>query len=80
MAVLFESPQRLGAFLAAAREANASRLGRAELAAIDPALLAGLAAVDERRTRIGLTVVGDHLYVERGNQTLDGPLVRAALG
>ncbi len=80
VAVLFESPQRLGAFLAAAREANASRLGRAELAAIDPALLAGLAAVDERRTRIGLTVVGDHLYVERGNQTLDGPLVRAALG
>ena len=80
MAVLFESPRRLEAFVAAAREASVARLGRAELAAIDPALLAGLAAVDERRTRIGLTVVGDHVYVERGNQTLDGPIVRVTLG
>lgn len=79
VAVLFESPRRLEAFVAAAREARVARLGRAELAAMDPALLAGLAAVDERRTRIGLTVVGDHLYVERGNQALDGPLVRVTL-
>ena len=79
VAVLFESPRRLEAFIATAREVKATRLGRAELAAIDPALLAGLAAMDERRTRIGLTVVGDHFYVQRGDQTLDGPLVRATI-
>jgi hypothetical protein len=50
------------------------------LAAVEPALLADLARVEERRTRLGLTVVGDHLYVERDGRSLDGPLHRASIG
>ncbi len=80
VAVLFESPQRLEAFVAEAREAKLARLARIELAAVDATLLARLAAVEERRTRLALTIVGDHLYVERGGQALDGALTRATLG
>ena len=79
VAVLFESPQRLDAFVAIAREARLERLGRVVLAAVDPALLATLASVDERRTRLALTIVGDHLYLERGGQAFDGPLVRGRI-
>jgi uncharacterized protein YaeQ len=77
---VFESPARLDAFVAAARAEGLGRLGRAELVAFDPALVAALAAVEERRTRLSLTVVGDHLYVERGGASLDGPLVRGRVG
>jgi uncharacterized protein YaeQ len=78
VAVLFDSPRRMEAFVSEAREAGLSRLGRVQLAAVDPALLADLAAVEERRTRLSLTIVGDHLYVERGGRSLDGPLHRAS--
>jgi uncharacterized protein YaeQ len=80
VAALFEAPRWMESFVAEARGAGLSRLGRVALAAVDPPLLAALAAVEERRTRMGLTIVGDHLYVERGGRSLDGPLHRASLG
>jgi uncharacterized protein YaeQ len=79
LAVLFDSPRRMEAFIEAAAGEGFSRLGRVELAAIDPALLAALAAVDGRRTRLSMTIVGDHLYLDVGGRTLDGPVVRASL-
>jgi len=79
VAVLFESPRQMNDFVVAARAAGLTRLGRAELAAVDPALLAWLASVDERRARLSLTIVGDHLYVEARGATCDGALHRAAL-
>jgi uncharacterized protein YaeQ len=80
VAALFDSPERLEAFLEAARQAGLSRLAKVELAALDPGLLAGLAAKDERRVRLGVTIVGDHLYVDRGGEALDGPLTRRRMG
>ncbi len=79
VAVLFESPRRMEAFVEEARAAGLSRLGRVELWAVEPALLGALAGLAERRTRIALTVAGDHLYLEAGGRTLDGPLHRARL-
>jgi uncharacterized protein YaeQ len=76
----FDAPARLEAFVAAARAASLSRMGKVELVAADPALLAALAARDERRTRLGLTVTGDHLYLERGGEMLEGALVRGQIG
>lgn len=76
VAVLFESPRRMEAFLAEAREGRLERVSRAELAAVDPPLLAALAAVEDRRIRCAVTLVGDHLYVELGGQMLEGPLAR----
>lgn len=77
--VLFDSPRALDAFVAAAEAAGLSRLSRVELAAVDPALLAALAEVDERRARLTLTIVADHLYVQRGGRSLDGPLTRRSI-
>jgi uncharacterized protein YaeQ len=79
VAALFDAPQRLEAFAAAAREAGCTRLGRAELAAVDAQLLAALASRDERRVKLGLTFVGDHLYVDVAGEALDGPMPRATL-
>jgi uncharacterized protein YaeQ len=79
VAVLFESPRRMEAFLDEARAAGLSRLGRVELWAVEPALLAALASVEERRSRLALTVSGDHLYLESGGRALDGPLHRGSL-
>ena len=76
IAVLIDGPERLSAFLDEARAEKLSRIAKAELAAIDPGLLAGLAEHDERRAKLTLTWVGDHLYVDREGQTLDGPLTR----
>ncbi|HTN51941.1 MAG TPA: YaeQ family protein [Anaeromyxobacter sp.] len=76
VAVLFESPRRLEAFLEEARQARLDRIARAELAAVDPPLLAALAAREERRIRAGVTLVADHLYLDLGRETLDGPLHR----
>lgn len=42
-------------------------------------LLRELAKRDERRQKVGLTIVADHLYLDLGKETLDGPLVRAAV-
>jgi uncharacterized protein YaeQ len=71
----FDAPQRLEAFLDAARAAALPRLGRVELVAVDPGLLAALAARDDRRSKLVVTVSDDHLYLERAGEALDGPLL-----
>jgi len=78
VAVLFESPRRLEAFLADARAKGLERLARAELAALDPELLRDLSAREDRRIKAGMTLVADHLYLDVGGQTLDGPLHRVS--
>jgi hypothetical protein len=77
--VLFEGERRLEAFLAEARAGRPERLARVELAAVPDLLLRELAKRDERRQKVGLTIVADHLYLDLGKETLDGPLVRAAV-
>ncbi len=79
VAVLFESPRRMEAFLAEADERRPAGIERAELAAVDPPLLAALAAHDDRRARCQLTLSGDHLSLTVGPDTLDGPLHRASV-
>ena len=79
VAVLFESPRRLDAFVAEARERRLARLARAELAAVDPALLGWLSRHDDRRAKVGLTFVADHVYAELGGESADGPLQRATV-
>jgi uncharacterized protein YaeQ len=74
--VLFDSPRRLEAFLAEARERRLARAARADLAAVDPSLLAALAAAEDRRIRAAVTLVADHVYVDVGGRTLDAPLHR----
>lgn len=78
VAVLFESPRRLAAFLEEARARGLARAASADLAAVDAPLLAELAAVDARRIRVVATLVADHLYLEVNGRALDGPLHRAA--
>ncbi|MGC3997654.1 MAG: YaeQ family protein [Anaeromyxobacter sp.] len=80
VAVLFDAPRWLEAFVAGGRERGLGRLARAELAAVDPPLLAALAALDDRRAKVELTLVADHLYLTVGGQSLDGPLHRASAG
>jgi uncharacterized protein YaeQ len=77
VAVLFESPRRLEAFLAEARARGLGRVAKADLAAVDPGLLAGLAARAERRHKGSITLVSDHLYVEVGGELSDAPLTRS---
>jgi len=79
VAVLFDSPRRMEAFADEARAVGLQRLGRVRLAAVEPAFLGELASVEERRTRLALTIVADHLYLERGGRSLDGPLHRLSL-
>jgi uncharacterized protein YaeQ len=79
VAVLFESPQRMEAFLADARAEKLTRLARAELAAVEPGLIAALASREERRAKASVTIVGDHFYVERDGKSVDGALARGAL-
>jgi uncharacterized protein YaeQ len=76
VAVLFESPRRMAAFLAEARERGLVRLASAELAAVDPGLLQALSAYDERRIRLSLTFVADHVYAELAGRMHDAPLER----
>ena len=78
VAVLFESVERLESFLAETREAKATRVARAELAAVDAGLLRALAAFDSRRLKVSLTFVGDHIYAECEGQSFDGPLTRGS--
>ena len=78
VAVLFEGPRRLAAFLAEAEEGGLARARDADLAAVDGAMLAELAAIDERRLRVVATFVADHLYLEVNGRALDGPLHRGA--
>jgi uncharacterized protein YaeQ len=79
VAILFESPRRMEAFLEEARERGLARLGSAELAAVDPDLLRSLSAHDERRIRLSLTFVADHVYAEVAGVMHDGPLERGHL-
>ncbi len=76
VAVLFESPRRLEAFLAEVREGRLGRAAAADLAAVDPPLVAALGARDERRIRAAVTIVADHLYVDVDGRTFEGPLHR----
>jgi uncharacterized protein YaeQ len=78
VAVLFESPKRLEAFVEEVRASGLSRAGRAELAAVEPALLSALAADDARRAKVAVTIVGDHLYVvDAAGRALESPIHRA---
>jgi uncharacterized protein YaeQ len=79
VAALLDSPRRLEAFVAEAREAKLDRIARAQLAAIDPELLRALSAHEERRIRVAVTLVSEHLYVDLGGETLDAPLHRASI-
>jgi len=79
VAVLFDAPRRMAAFVAEAEERKLSRLAQAELAAVDPPLLAALGQREERRIKCSLTLSGDHLYLSLGAESLDGPLHRASL-
>lgn len=78
--VLLDSQRRLEELVAAARDEKLERLERVELAAIDAPLLRALAAVDERRTRLSVTIVGDHFYVDHAGRSVDGPLHRMGVG
>jgi uncharacterized protein YaeQ len=77
VAVLFESRARLDQFVVAAKAAGLRRLGQAELTAVDAAFLAAVAEPEPRRIKLTLTVLGDHLYVDRLGATFDGPLEHA---
>lgn len=79
VAVLFDGPRRMEAFIAEAEQGRAARLERAELAAVDPPLLAALGVRDDRRARCELTLVGDHVYLTLGPDSLDGPLHRGSV-
>ena len=76
VAVLFDGPRRMAAFVAEAEERGLARLEKAELAAVDPPLLAALARREDRRLKCELTLAGDHLYLAVGGEHLDGPLHR----
>jgi len=58
----------------------ATVFGEIALWTIDRALVAALAAREERRQRWSLTVVGDHLYVEADGIPVDGAVERGAAG
>jgi uncharacterized protein YaeQ len=45
---------------------------------IDPALVAALASVEERRQKWTVTVVGDHFYVDADGATFDGAVERVS--
>ena len=76
MAVLFDSPRRLAAFLEEARAERFSRAAGADLAAVDPAFLAALGATEERRIKASVTIVADHLYVEVGGRSMRRSIAR----
>jgi uncharacterized protein YaeQ len=76
VAVLFDSPRRLEAFLVEARAGRPERVAKAELAAVSDELLRPLSTIEDRRIKLGLTLTDDHLYLEVGGEMLEGPLVR----
>jgi uncharacterized protein YaeQ len=79
VAVLFESPAKMEAFVAEAKQADLGRLSKVELAAVEPDLLRALASNEQRRTKLTVTLVGDHFYIDRSGETLEGPLSRSSL-
>lgn len=78
VAVLFDGARRLQAFVEEARERRLARVASADLAAVDGALLAELATLDDRRLKVVVTLVADHLYLEVNGRTLEGPLHRSS--
>jgi len=74
--VLFESTQRCEQFVTAAKYEKLNRLGRVELATAPAEVLARLALADQRRAKLGLTIVEDHLYVEIEGDAVDGAIER----
>lgn len=76
VAVLFETPRRLEAFLAEARAGRPERVAKAELAALPEEILRPLAQREDRRLKLGITIADDHLYLDVGGETLDGALIR----
>ncbi len=77
VAVLFEGPRRLSAYVAEARERRLGRAVGVDLAAIDPPVLAALGSIEARRVRVVVTLVADHVYLDVDGRALDGPLHRA---
>ena len=75
VAVLFDSVRRLEAFLAEARTGRPERVAKADLAALPDDLLRTLARRDDRRQRLGLTLVDGHLYLDLAGETVEGALV-----
>jgi uncharacterized protein YaeQ len=77
VAVLFESALRLEQFVTAAKYEKLDRLGRVELATAPAEVLARLALMDQRRAKLGITIVEDHLYLELDGESVDGAIERA---
>ena len=75
VAVLFEGPERMAAFLEEAVRVGAKRAGQAKLAAVEPALLSELGGDDSRRNKATVTLVGDQFYIDVNGKTLEGPLL-----
>ena len=72
--VLFDDPQRMHAFLAEAAAEKMHRVSKATIAAVETDFLEALASDESRRTKVSVTLVGDHFYLDLGGSTLDGPL------
>ncbi len=79
VAVLFDAPERMNQFLEEARGEKLARIAKAELAAVDPDLLAALARHEDRRAKLTLTWVGDHVYVDLDGEAFDGPITLGGL-
>jgi uncharacterized protein YaeQ len=76
-AILFESSERLRAFrLACEEEEVTARIEDVECAAVEQELLRALAAWDERRMSVSITLSGDTFYLARGGQDISGELSR----
>lgn len=76
VAALFDSEDRLATFLANAKADAVTHLDKADLAFVDEALLGALSAIDRRRMKVSVTIVGDHFYVDVDGASVDGPLGR----
>lgn len=80
VSVLFESPERMAAFLEEAKAEKLSRLSKVHLASVDVELLEALGAQDARRIKASVTLVGDHFYLDVGGTSLDGALTHGTSG
>jgi uncharacterized protein YaeQ len=76
VAVLFDAPRRMEAFLAEARAGRPERVAKAELAAVPEEVLRPLSRHEDRRLKLGLTIADEHLYFDLGGESFDGALVR----
>lgn len=74
--VLFEAALRCEQFVTAATYEKLNRLNRVELATAPEEVLSHLGRLDQRRAKLGLTIVEDHLYFDMDGESLDGAIVR----